>query len=107
MAELADALASGASGSNVVQVQPLSRAPKLQNLENFRFITIAICKNDFRKTTSHVRLPSLMIEEIEKRFPYFEEGDWLMENKRQQQLEEWLITRHEGCIWYSVDYEND
>ncbi len=28
MAELADALASGASGSNTVQVQPLSRAPK-------------------------------------------------------------------------------
>ena len=27
MAELADALASGASGSNTVQVQPLSRAP--------------------------------------------------------------------------------
>ena len=45
--------------------------------------------------------------EIEERFPYFEEGDWLMENKRQQQLEEWLITRHEGCVWYSVDYEED
>ncbi len=69
VAELADALASGASDSNVVQVQPLSRAPKLQNLENFHFITIAICKNDFRKTTSYVRLSSLMIKEIEKRFP--------------------------------------
>lgn len=45
--------------------------------------------------------------EIEKCFPYFEEGNWEMENKRQQQLEEWLITRHEGCIWYSVDYEED
>lgn len=45
--------------------------------------------------------------EIEKCFPYYEDGNWLAENKRQQQLEEWLVTRHEGCVWYSVNYEED
>ena len=45
--------------------------------------------------------------EIEEYFPYYEDGNWLAENRRQQQLEEWLITQHEGCIWYSVDYEED
>ena len=36
MAELADALASGASDSNIVQVQPLSRAPNPDFLKNLR-----------------------------------------------------------------------
>lgn len=44
---------------------------------------------------------------IEKHFPYYEDGDWERECKRQQQLEEWLIKQHEGCIWYSVNYGED
>ena len=36
MAELADALASGASGSNTVQVQPLSGAPDPDFFHNLR-----------------------------------------------------------------------
>lgn len=40
--------------------------------------------------------------EIEKTFPYYEDDDWEKECKRQQQLEEWLINQHEGCVWYSV-----
>lgn len=36
---------------------------------DFNFITIAIRKNDFRKTASYVRLSGLLIEEIKKRFP--------------------------------------
>lgn len=36
---------------------------------NFRFITIAIRKNDFRKTASYVRISGLMMDEIEKHFP--------------------------------------
>ena len=36
MAELVDALASGASGSNTVQVQVLPRAPKLQKTLDLR-----------------------------------------------------------------------
>ncbi len=37
MAELADALASGASDSNIVQVQPLSRVPKNRLLPSLSF----------------------------------------------------------------------
>ena len=36
MAELVDALASGASGSNTVQVQVLPRAPDHDNFDYFR-----------------------------------------------------------------------
>ena len=36
VAELADALASGASSSNTVQVQPLSRAPLQYKIRIFR-----------------------------------------------------------------------
>lgn len=43
--------------------------------------------------------------EIEKDFPYFEDGDWERECKRQQQLEEWLINQKDGCIWFSVSCE--
>lgn len=43
----------------------------MKNLSSldFRFIVVAIRKNDFRKTASYVRLSSLMVDEIEKRFP--------------------------------------
>ena len=49
--------------------RPQVEFTKLLSTLNFRFITVAIRKNDFRKTASYVRLSSLMIEEIEKRFP--------------------------------------
>lgn len=41
---------------------------------------------------------------IEKTFLYMEGGNYQAECERQFELEEWLITRHEGCTWYSVDY---
>ena len=44
---------------------------------------------------------------IEKRFPYLEDGNWLMESERQYQLEEWLLTQKENCTWYSVGYEEE
>ncbi|MDO4967506.1 MAG: DUF3800 domain-containing protein [Candidatus Saccharibacteria bacterium] len=40
----------------------------LTNLE-FRFITIAIHKNDFKKTASYSRIAGLLVDEIQKRFP--------------------------------------
>ena len=49
--------------------RPQTEFTKLLSTLNFRFITVAIRKNDFRKTASYVRLSSLMIDEIEKRFP--------------------------------------
>lgn len=44
---------------------------------------------------------------IEKAFAYNEHGNYLLESKRQYELEAWLIEQHEGCIWYSVDYVDD
>lgn len=41
---------------------------------------------------------------IEKRFPYSEGGNYSAECDRQYELEDWLIQRHDGCTWYSVDY---
>lgn len=41
---------------------------------------------------------------IRKTFSYIEKGDYYLENKRQQELEEWLIEYHEDCTWYSVNY---
>lgn len=41
---------------------------------------------------------------IDKYFPYNENGNYSMECERQQDLEEWLLEQHEGCIWYSVSY---
>ena len=49
--------------------KPQTEFTKLLSTLEFRFITVAIRKNDFRKTASYVRLSSLMIDEIEKRFP--------------------------------------
>ena len=49
--------------------RPQAEFTKLLSALSFRFITIAIRKNDFRKTASYVRLSKLMIDEIEKRFP--------------------------------------
>ena len=47
---------------------------------------------------------------IEKLFPYQENGNWLLENKRQNELECWLIEQteeHKGCIFYSVCYVDE
>ena len=48
--------------------RPQIEFTKLLSTLNFRFITIAIRKNDFRKTASYVRLSGLLIDEIGKRF---------------------------------------
>lgn len=45
--------------------------------------------------------------EIEKRFVYNENGNYLAEGERQYQLESWLVSAHEDCVWYSVSYEPD
>lgn len=37
----------------------------------------------------------------------FEYDDRRNENEQQQDLECWLIERHEGCMWYSVNYINE
>lgn len=47
---------------------------------------------------------------IEKLFPYQENGNWLLENKRQNELECWLIEqaeKHKGCIFYNVAYVDE
>lgn len=44
--------------------------------------------------------------EIEEWFPYDENGIYSREEERKHDIEEWLITRHEGCIFYSVSYES-
>ena len=41
---------------------------------------------------------------VRKTFPYLENGNYHLENERQQELEEWLIGYHEDCTWYSVNY---
>jgi hypothetical protein len=38
---------------------------------------------------------------VERLFAY---NDSQSESDQQYQIECWLIERHEGCIWYSVDY---
>ena len=49
--------------------KPHAEFTKLLSTLNFRFITVAIRKNEFRKTASYVRLSGLIVDEIEKRFP--------------------------------------
>ena len=49
--------------------RPQAEFLRLLSTLDFRFITVVIHKNDFKKTASYVRLASLIIEEIEKRFP--------------------------------------
>ena len=44
---------------------------------------------------------------IEKNFPYYEDGNYQAECERQYELEAWLIERHEGCTFYSVNYIED
>ena len=34
----------------------------------------------------------------------FEDRENLTDLQMQYELEDWLITRHNGCIWYSVLY---
>ena len=49
--------------------RPQTEFLKLLSSLDFRFITIAIHKNDFKKTASFARMSNLLIDEIEKRFP--------------------------------------
>ncbi len=53
------------SNSTRPQAEFLKLLPDL----DFRFITIAIHKNDFKRTASYSRMSSLLMDEIEKRFP--------------------------------------
>lgn len=48
--------------------KPQSEFLKLIPSLDFRFITIAIHKNDFKKTASYNRLSSLIMDEVEKRY---------------------------------------
>lgn len=34
----------------------------------------------------------------------FEQSPYKTESEQQYELEEWLITRKDGCIWYSVNW---
>lgn len=42
--------------------------------------------------------------EVCEYFPYREEGNYTAENKRQYELEAWLLGYHDNCTWYSVTY---
>lgn len=53
------------SNSTKPQTEFIKTLPSL----NFHFISIAIRKNDFKKTASYARISKLMMDEIEKRFP--------------------------------------
>ena len=50
-------------------IRPQMEFIKLLHNLDFRFITIAIKKNNFKKTASCMRISKLLIDEIEKRFP--------------------------------------
>lgn len=41
---------------------------------------------------------------IEKNFPYDENGNYQAECERQYDIECWLMSQHEDCIFYSVAY---
>lgn len=49
--------------------RPQAEFLKLLSSLDFRFITIAIHKNDFKRTASYSRISDLLMDEIEKRFP--------------------------------------
>lgn len=49
--------------------RPQTEFIKLISSLDFRFITIAIHKNDFKKTASYPRLSMLIMDEIQKRYP--------------------------------------
>lgn len=38
---------------------------------------------------------------------YFEQSPYKTDNECQQDIEEWLICRKDGCTWYSVNWVND
>lgn len=38
-----------------------------------------------------------------KLFPYDEHDSYKEESERQYELEAWLLSRQEGCTWYSVN----
>ena len=44
---------------------------------------------------------------IEKNFPYHENGNYNAECERQYDIECWLMSQHEDCIFYSVAYVED
>ena len=44
---------------------------------------------------------------IEKNFPYCENGNYQAECERQYDLECWLLSQHDDCIFYSVAYIED
>lgn len=35
---------------------------------------------------------------------YFESEPHKNENDEQFEIESWLISRHDGCVWYSVNW---
>jgi len=39
---------------------------------------------------------------VNKLFPY-NEANYSAENERQFEIESWLISKHEDCVWYSVN----
>ena len=41
---------------------------------------------------------------IEKYLPYNEKGNYSAECERQYDIECWLISQHDNCIYYSVVY---
>ncbi len=49
-------------------IRPQTEFLKLLSALNFKFITVAIHKNNFRKTASYVRMSGLVMDEIQKRF---------------------------------------
>lgn len=49
--------------------KPQSAFLKLIPSLKFRFITIAIHKNDFKKTASYARIANLLVDEIQHRYP--------------------------------------
>ena len=42
--------------------------------------------------------------EIDRNFPYTANGNYEKENEEQQEYEEFLLSAHKGCVWYSVTY---
>lgn len=49
--------------------RPQTAFLKFLSTLDLRFITVAIHKNDFKKTSSYARISSLLMNEIGKRFP--------------------------------------
>lgn len=45
--------------------------------------------------------------EVRRIFPYLANDNYATECKEQAKYEEWLLTYHEGCTWYSVVYVED